>query len=131
MDGLANDMGLFLQKTNIIRDYLEDIVEEPQPRMFWPKEIWGQYAKSLDEFKDPQNRCPSQARCIHSTPHLNAAAGTPEGCASAVAIMFVLYAALCTRQTLVAPASALVDRHVGSGQACMSVGLAGLRRFCA
>jgi len=25
-------MGLFLQKTNIIRDYLEDIMEEPAPR---------------------------------------------------------------------------------------------------
>jgi len=25
-------MGLFLQKTNIIRDYLEDILEEPAPR---------------------------------------------------------------------------------------------------
>merc|ERR1712178_386723 len=49
-------MGLFLQKTNIIRDYLEDIMEEPAPRMFWPKEIWGKYAKALDEFKDPENR---------------------------------------------------------------------------
>jgi len=29
---LANDMGLFLQKTNIIRDYLEDLVEG---RAFW------------------------------------------------------------------------------------------------
>lgn len=29
---LSNDMGLFLQKTNIIRDYLEDIMEEPRPR---------------------------------------------------------------------------------------------------
>ena len=29
---LANQMGLFLQKTNIIRDYLEDIMEEPAPR---------------------------------------------------------------------------------------------------
>jgi phytoene/squalene synthetase len=56
MDSLANDMGLFLQKTNIIRDYLEDIMEEPAPRMFWPKEIWGEYAQTLDEFKDPQNR---------------------------------------------------------------------------
>ena len=31
-EGLANHMGLFLQKTNIIRDYLEDIDEEPAPR---------------------------------------------------------------------------------------------------
>jgi len=29
---LSNGMGLFLQKTNIIRDYREDIVEEPAPR---------------------------------------------------------------------------------------------------
>ena len=33
---LANSMGLFLQKTNIIRDYLEDVV---QGREFWPKEV--------------------------------------------------------------------------------------------
>jgi hypothetical protein len=31
-EGLANHMGLFLQKTNIIRDYLEDINELPAPR---------------------------------------------------------------------------------------------------
>ena len=33
-EALSNDMGLFLQKTNIIRDYLEDIEELPAPR--WP-----------------------------------------------------------------------------------------------
>lgn len=33
---LANSMGLFLQKTNIIRDYLEDITEG---RVFWPKTV--------------------------------------------------------------------------------------------
>lgn len=52
---LSNEMGLFLQKTNIIRDYLEDINEEPAPRMFWPKKIWGKYANNLDEFKSPAN----------------------------------------------------------------------------
>ena len=36
---LANSMGLFLQKTNIIRDYLEDNVEG---REFWPKEVFTQ-----------------------------------------------------------------------------------------
>lgn len=56
MDGLANEMGLFLQKTNIIRDYLEDINEEPAPRMFWPKEIWQRYGTKLEDFKEPQNR---------------------------------------------------------------------------
>lgn len=33
---LSNSMGLFLQKTNVIRDYLEDIREQ---REFWPKEV--------------------------------------------------------------------------------------------
>lgn len=35
---LSNHMGLFLQKTNIIRDYAEDCAEG---RHFWPKECWG------------------------------------------------------------------------------------------
>ena len=34
---LANSLGLFLQKTNIIRDYLEDV---QQGRLFWPKEVY-------------------------------------------------------------------------------------------
>ncbi|KAL3150785.1 hypothetical protein ABBQ32_000552 [Trebouxia sp. C0010 RCD-2024] len=55
MEELSNHMGLFLQKTNIIRDFLEDIEEEPAPRMFWPKEIWGLYADSLADFKEPRN----------------------------------------------------------------------------
>ncbi len=33
---LANSMGLFLQKTNIIRDYLED---QQEGRAFWPQEV--------------------------------------------------------------------------------------------
>lgn len=53
---LANDMGLFLQKTNIIRDYLEDIEEEPAPRMFWPRDVWNLYATELADFKEPENR---------------------------------------------------------------------------
>lgn len=32
----ANSMGLFLQKTNIIRDYLED---QQGGREFWPQEV--------------------------------------------------------------------------------------------
>ena len=24
-------------------------------RMFWPKEVWGRYARKLDEFKAPEN----------------------------------------------------------------------------
>eukprot|EP01007_Sphenomonas_quadrangularis_P001122 NODE_201_length_1831_cov_456.847924_g151_i0.p1 GENE.NODE_201_length_1831_cov_456.847924_g151_i0~~NODE_201_length_1831_cov_456.847924_g151_i0.p1 ORF type:complete len:415 (+),score=62.40 NODE_201_length_1831_cov_456.847924_g151_i0:203-1447(+) len=46
----SNHMGLFLQKTNITRDYLEDISEEP-PRIFWPKEIWSRYTDDLHNFK--------------------------------------------------------------------------------
>lgn len=49
---LANTMGLFLQKTNIIRDYLEDYVDG---RTFWPQSIWKQYAitNDLGEFSHP------------------------------------------------------------------------------
>lgn len=61
---LSNDMGLFLQKTNIIRDYLEDICEEPAPRMFWPAEIWGRYAASLDEFKEKE-ATPAALACLN------------------------------------------------------------------
>lgn len=52
---LSNSMGLFLQKTNIIRDYLEDINELPKPRMFWPREIWSKYALKLEDFKEEDN----------------------------------------------------------------------------
>ncbi|ORC84479.1 farnesyltransferase [Trypanosoma theileri] len=47
---IPNHMGLFLQKTNIIRDFYEDICEDP-PRIFWPREIWGQYTDDLNNFK--------------------------------------------------------------------------------
>lgn len=40
---LSDQMGLFLQKTNIIRDYLEDYVDG---RAFWPQTIWKKYAKT-------------------------------------------------------------------------------------
>ncbi|CAF2787635.1 unnamed protein product [Rotaria sp. Silwood2] len=46
-DNLSNSMGLFLQKTNIIRDYLEDL---QAGRTWWPKEIWQNYATNIDEF---------------------------------------------------------------------------------
>ncbi|KPI85694.1 putative squalene synthase [Leptomonas seymouri] len=60
----SNNMGLFLQKTNIIRDYFEDIREEP-PRMFWPKEIWGRYATELGEFKDEANKA-AALQCLNA-----------------------------------------------------------------
>lgn len=60
---LANTMGLFLQKTNIIRDYLEDYVDG---RTFWPKEIWRKYTRddNLGEFTLPENR-QSAVNCLN------------------------------------------------------------------
>lgn len=40
---LSDQMGLFLQKTNIIRDYLEDYVDH---RAFWPQTVWKKYSKT-------------------------------------------------------------------------------------
>jgi farnesyl-diphosphate farnesyltransferase len=42
---LSDQMGLFLQKTNIIRDYLEDYVDG---RAFWPQSVWKKYSLSGD-----------------------------------------------------------------------------------
>ncbi|EEC47592.1 predicted protein, partial [Phaeodactylum tricornutum CCAP 1055/1] len=42
---LSDQMGLFLQKTNIIRDYLEDYVDQ---RAFWPQSVWKKYAATDD-----------------------------------------------------------------------------------
>ncbi|KAG5460907.1 MAG: squalene synthetase, partial [Olpidium bornovanus] len=44
-EALPNSMGLFLQKTNIIRDFLEDLRDK---RCWWPREAWGSYAASLE-----------------------------------------------------------------------------------
>jgi farnesyl-diphosphate farnesyltransferase len=52
---LSNAMGLFLQKTNIIRDYLEDIQEIPAPRMFWPRSVWSKYAETLNDLQYEKN----------------------------------------------------------------------------
>lgn len=50
-----HSMGLFLQKTNIIRDYLEDYVDG---RAFWPQDVWKKHSKTgqLGEFALPQAR---------------------------------------------------------------------------
>jgi len=42
---LSDQMGLFLQKTNIIRDYLEDYVDK---RAFWPQTIWKKYTPTQE-----------------------------------------------------------------------------------
>lgn len=59
---LANSMGLFLQKTNIIRDYLEDLVEG---RTWWPREIWQQYADNLEDLKDHPSS-PQSIACLNA-----------------------------------------------------------------
>uniref|UniRef100_A0ACB8G9C6 Farnesyl-diphosphate farnesyltransferase n=1 Tax=Sphaerodactylus townsendi TaxID=933632 RepID=A0ACB8G9C6_9SAUR len=46
---LANSMGLFLQKTNIIRDYLEDQLED---REFWPREISLEFRNLAKVYQD-------------------------------------------------------------------------------
>jgi farnesyl-diphosphate farnesyltransferase len=50
---LSNTMGLFLQKTNIIRDYREDLDDG---RQFWPREIWGKYADNFSDFTKPDHK---------------------------------------------------------------------------
>lgn len=42
---LSDQMGLFLQKTNIIRDYLEDYVDG---RAFWPQSVWKKHSRGGD-----------------------------------------------------------------------------------
>ncbi|CAI5509683.1 unnamed protein product [Closterium sp. Naga37s-1] len=64
-EGLSNTMGLFLQNTNIIRDYLEDIEEEPAPRMFWPRAVWGKYAQQLEDLKDVGANGTAAVQCLN------------------------------------------------------------------
>ena len=39
-------------------------MEEPAPRMFWPKAIWGKYASQLEDFKEPSER-ESAVQCLN------------------------------------------------------------------
>mmetsp|Transcript_28945 Transcript_28945/g.33313 ORF Transcript_28945/g.33313 Transcript_28945/m.33313 type:complete len:784 (-) Transcript_28945:145-2496(-) len=60
---LSDQMGLFLQKTNIIRDYLEDYVDG---RAFWPQSVWKKHSESgdLGYFADPANNSAALA-CLN------------------------------------------------------------------
>ncbi|XP_054750574.2 squalene synthase-like [Lytechinus pictus] len=58
---LSNSMGLFLQKTNIIRDYLEDNIDK---REFWPRDVWSKYGKKLSDFQDKEN-IESAVHCLN------------------------------------------------------------------
>ena len=67
---LINAMGLFLQKTNIIRDYREDLDDK---RRFWPKEIWSKHIEKYEELPKPENEeaalnCISEM-CLNSLQH--------------------------------------------------------------
>jgi len=42
-------MGLLLQKTNIVRDYLEDINDK---RLWWPAEVWRCWTTDPETFRD-------------------------------------------------------------------------------
>ncbi|WEW59619.1 bifunctional farnesyl-diphosphate farnesyltransferase/squalene synthase [Emydomyces testavorans] len=50
---LFKSMGLFLQKTNIIRDVRED---EDDNRRFWPKEIWSNHVDRWEDLFKPEHR---------------------------------------------------------------------------
>lgn len=62
-EDLSNSMGLFLQKTNITRDYLEDL---QAGRTWWPKEIWHEYREELDDFA----RHPCDERSVDCLNHM-------------------------------------------------------------
>ena len=56
--GLDKSMGIFLQKTNIIRDYKEDIELNKQ---WWPKEIWRKYSDDFSHLPES----PNAVNCIN------------------------------------------------------------------
>ena len=49
---LQESMGLFLQKTNIIRDVKEDFDDK---RRFWPREIWSKHVTNFEDLFAPEN----------------------------------------------------------------------------
>lgn len=63
--GLANHMGLFLQKTNIIRDFLEDINELPAPR-YLPLYLYAYVSCTLGACIKGSAVCKALADCVHS-----------------------------------------------------------------
>ena len=50
---LQESMGLFLQKTNIIRDVYEDFDDH---RRFWPREIWSKHVENFEDLFKPENK---------------------------------------------------------------------------
>lgn len=59
---ISNSMGLFLQKTNITRDFYEDVDEG---RFFWPREIWSNYTTDILSLKANSSNLKSVA-CLNA-----------------------------------------------------------------
>jgi farnesyl-diphosphate farnesyltransferase len=72
-DYLHESMGLFLQKTNIIRDIREDYDDR---RRFYPKEIWSKHVDKFEDLFDPANR--DKALACSSDMVLNALEHVPD-----------------------------------------------------
>ncbi|KAL2912754.1 bifunctional farnesyl-diphosphate farnesyltransferase/squalene synthase [Polyrhizophydium stewartii] len=61
---IANDMGLFLQKVNILKDFLGDVRDG---RLYWPKAIWKLYVsegEGVDALAKPEN-LPNAVACLN------------------------------------------------------------------
>ncbi|KAJ1567881.1 Farnesyl-diphosphate farnesyltransferase [Cladochytrium tenue] len=63
---LPNEMGQFLQKVNIIKDYLEDLEDG---RRFWPREVWARFVdvsagEDLAALRRPERRADALA-CLN------------------------------------------------------------------
>lgn len=56
-------------------------MEEPAPRMFWPRQIWGKYADSLAAFKDPANRT-AAVHCLNDMVRTAPGPGAPPAAAA-------------------------------------------------
>lgn len=59
---LSESMGLFLQKTNIIRDYHEDLEDG---RSFYPRDVWSKYTETLPNFHKNENERELGVHCIN------------------------------------------------------------------
>lgn len=71
---LSESMGLFLQKTNIIRDYHEDLQDG---RSFYPREIWLKYTDELPNFYKKPEELKNGVACINDLV-LNALGHVPD-----------------------------------------------------
>ncbi|KAG9292339.1 hypothetical protein G9A89_015209 [Geosiphon pyriformis] len=49
-----DNIGIFLQKVNIIGDFYEDLMSN---RKYWPKEIWSKYVENISDFTLSEHQC--------------------------------------------------------------------------